>query len=489
MTPNALGGYLLAFDYASVLKGQVILDKNAETDNIKLALGNNTPYLVDNDLNSAMTINAATESFDVEAWLGTIKKITTAINEAKLKESTNLITTTNSLEKANAKIVFPIQLALSSNNIKFGHVDWGIGTANVLVDSKKAYFNIYTPIISGTGSYNYLKDKLKLSLDKYMLFRQAHKLTKAESSPKISFINGSTAISNEKIPTIDLTINNLFYQNHNLGKLTASVHQNMNNVYLESGLLTSKSLNMTFSGTNFCFGCGRDVSYVDFQFNGKINDAGNVITSLDLGRVLDKGNGDVSGALQWNGGFQDFSILQTVGSVNASIAAGKFLEVNPGVLGGLLSIINLQGIFEVGSMDVQDLFKKGFYFNQLDVNADILTSQVELKRVYMSGPMAKVNSAGTVNFANNTVDATISITPKLGVVVAVTAGVATLNPLIGLGVYLGELLFGDPQNKLFTFGYHVSGKLAKPKIERTKVSKQFVSNVNSTIGNSNGVTH
>ena len=67
--------------------------------------------------------------------------------------------------------------------------------------------------------------------------------------------------------------------------------------------------------------------------------------------------------------------------------------------------------------------------------------------------------------------------------VALTAGVVTLNPLVGVAVYLGELVFGDPQNKLFTFGYHVTGSLKKPKVVRTQVTEQIVKNVNATVGN------
>ena len=42
---------------------------------------------------------------------------------------------------------------------------------------------------------------------------------------------------------------------------------------------------------------------------------------------------------------------------------------------------------------------------------------------------------------------------------------------------------GDPQNKLFTFGYHVTGSLKKPKVVRTQVTEQIVKNVNATVGN------
>lgn len=489
LKPISHGTYLASFKYANRLNGQVILGATNITNRVKLAVGD-AGFMTDPDPGVVMTINANPETTNILDWLSTIKKMILGINEGKeLKADESRIPsyfrkaiTSNTTVKAE-QMVFPAQLQLSSSDIKFGKISLEAGTANVFIDKTSAYFNIYTPIVSGVGNYNYKENNLLLTLDKFMLFKKAPK--KLESGP-INFENGTESAVNMKVPSMKIAVNNLFYQNHNLGKLGVNIEQQGKDLLIESGLISSKDGTIGFSGANYCFGCGRDNSSVDFRFNAQIADAGNILYALDLGRILDKGRGTINGSVQWNGGFQDFSPLRMIGSVNADFASGKLLKVDPGVWGGLLSVINLQGIYEVGSMDVQDLFKKGFFFNTLEVNADILASQIELKHVYLAGPLAQVNSNGMVDFANNNVDAYLSITPRLGFAIALTAGVATLNPLIGLGVYLGELVLGSPQNKLFTIGYHISGNLNKPKIEKTGVKQQFVKNVNSAVGNSNG---
>lgn len=483
------GTYLASFKYANRLNGQVILGNTSVTNRVKLAVGD-AGFMTNPDPGVAMTINANTDTTDILDWLATIKKMISGINEAKelklgessSKLSVKKITGENTSTKSE-KMIFPTQLQVTSNDIKFGKIGLEAGTANVFVDKTSAFFNIYTPVVSGVGNFNYKENNLLLTLDKFMLFKKAHK---APESGPINFKNGSESAVNVKIPTMRLAVNNLFYQNHNLGKLSVFIQQQGKDLLIESGLISSKDGTIGFSGTNYCIGCGQNNSSVDFRFNAQIADAGNIVYALDLGRILDKGRGTMNGSVQWNGGFQDFSPLHMIGSVNANFTAGKLLKVDPGVWGGLLSIINLQGVYEAGSMDVQDLFKKGFFFNDLEVNADILASQVELKRIYMAGPLAQVNSNGSVDFANNNVDAYLSITPRLGFAIALTAGVVTLNPIVGLGVYLGELILGSPQNKLFTIGYHISGNLNKPKIEKTGVKQQFVKNVNSAVGNSNG---
>ncbi|MBX9597930.1 MAG: hypothetical protein K2X04_05085 [Burkholderiales bacterium] len=492
LTPIANDGTVINWQYGDALRGQQFFPAKGALTKGQIAVGNGTTYLSDADNSALITVNVNLATVDLLEWITEVNTVIKTIKQEKLiNESGDLSALDSSAASAKltgkkpGKLFLPIQVQVSSNQFKFGKIDLEAGSANVFADGRHTYFNMYTPIVSGMGDLIYAQDKLKLTLDKYMLFKKLNKLNSdsIESSHKINFVNGSDKVTKAKIPDIDLKIANLFYQNHSLGTLDAKLKQRGNDLLIESGSLSSSQALISFSAVNACFGCGRDASYVDFNASAKITNLGDLAYNLDLGRIIGNGRGTINASLQWNGGFQDFNILQTVGSINADISSGKFLQVDPGVLGGLMSIINLQGIFEFSTGDLQDIFKKGFFFNSLTLNVDILTSLIELKNMSMSGPMANVNSFGKANFANNSVDAYVSVAPKLGVVVALTAGVVTLNPLVGVAVYLGELVFGDPQNKLFTFGYHVTSSLKKPKVVRTQVTEQIVKNVNATVGN------
>lgn len=492
LKPVVGDGMMINWQYGDVLHGQQIFPSKGTFTKGQIAIGNVNSYLSDADSTALTTVNVNLPTVDLLEW---ITQINTVLKTVKREKSINRSDSlsaldasavlTKSSDKKIKRMFLPIQVQVSSDQFKFGKINLGSGSANVIADGRHTYFNMYTPIVSGVGDLVYAQNNLKLVLDKYMLFKKLNKIVpnSGESNHKINFVNGSDKTTNAKLPDIDLKITNLFYQNHNLGILNAKLMQRGNDLLIESGSLSSNQAIINFRATNSCFGCGRDASFVDFRANAQINNLGDLIYNLDLGRIIGNGHGTASASFQWNGGFQDFNILQTVGSINADISSGKFLKVDLGVLGGLMSIINLQGVFEFSTGDLKDIFKKGFFFNSLKLNVDILTSLIELKNMSMSGPMANVNSFGKANFANNSVDAYVSVAPKLGVVVALTAGVVTLNPLVGVAVYLGELVFGDPQNKLFTFGYHVTGSLKKPKVVRTQVTEQIVKNVNATVGN------
>ncbi|MEN9946779.1 MAG: hypothetical protein RLZZ293_1165, partial [Pseudomonadota bacterium] len=264
--------------------------------------------------------------------------------------------------------------------------------------------------------------------------------------------------------------------------LTTRLFLESDNLQIESGNLIDLEHKINFSGTSFCLSCNKESANVVLKINAEINNLGHLLEELDLGKIIDHGRGEAKSELSWQGGLADFNLLHIHGLIEGHFSSGKFLKVNPGILGGLMSIINLQGLFELSFGDINDIFKTGFFFTDLDFKTEVNYSEVILKHLYLSGPMAVVTSNGKANFADNSLDAYLSVSPKLGIAVALTAGVATLNPFIGLAVYLGELASGQMQNKLFAFGYHVAGNLKHPQVTKVEVSKQFIRNIHNLVG-------
>ena len=480
-------GVIINWSLGALLRGTQTISSKSATASGQIAVGANCPYLEASEPGVMMTVNVNLPQVSINDWLSTVNFAIKTMKEDNESESDAIII--NSLLPKNnilAKIkkhyqILPIQAKINTDKFMFGKTDLANGSANIIVHDKQTYFNMFTPITSGQGDFGYANKTVHLELDKYMLYKKAHKKA-SESNETLSFVIPENAHAMPNLPDIYLNIHNLFFENHNLGQLSTKLHQDGRTLYLESGTLTSDAAQFNFSGANYCSTCAEDSAYVEFKGSGKVNNLGNLVEALDLGRVVNNGHGNLNANLQWNGGFQNFNMSQTVGSMSANIAGGKFLKVNPGILGGFMSIINLQGLFEMGNGDVQDIFKSGFYFNSLDIDASIIATQVELNKVEIDGPLADVSSFGQANFGTNKVDAYVSVAPKLGVAVAITAGVVTLDPVVGIAVYLGELLFDDPQNKLFSMDYHIYGNLKKPIVEKTNISDQLAKNANSMVG-------
>lgn len=474
LTPERSSNVVVNWRLGDVAHGVQYINGKQTNARGQIAIGTDDYINVDTD--ALMTINVNMPEVSINKWIATIDKVVKSIKINKLATESSSLMSLDSKTKHN---VLPIEVKVVSSHMMLGKTDLESGLANIVVDNNQTYFNMYTPIASGMGNFNYAQNQVKLTLDKYMLYKTAPKINESSLSSVDTNVLSEIKL---KIPDISLVINNLFYQNHNIGKAVATVHQEGNNLLLKDGVLTNSEGNVNFHGTNYCFGCSYADSYVNFVASASINNLGNMLYDLDFGRVVSNGSGTADLALQWNGGFQDFKPLGNIGTVHGDFYNGKFLKIDPGVFGAIFSVINMQGLFEAGSGDASDIFKKGFFFNSLETNIALIASKIELQNVTIVGPTAQVQAVGMLDIANSTIDANLAITPHVGFAVALAAGVATLNPFVGLAVYGAELLTGGAQNKLFTLRYQVKGDLRKPTVTHTDTKDNIVKNVGSTVG-------
>ena len=86
----------------------------------------------------------------------------------------------------------------------------------------------------------------------------------------------------------------------------------------------------------------------------------------------------------------------------------------------------------------------------------------------MTGPAASVAIAGRADLAKETQDLTVRVVPVLGDSVAVAAGVALLNPIVGAGALIAQRLFKDPLGQMFSYEYQVTGSWEDPKVVRVR---------------------
>ena len=82
------------------------------------------------------------------------------------------------------------------------------------------------------------------------------------------------------------------------------------------------------------------------------------------------------------------------------------------------------------------------------------------------GPAAEVKMTGDITLPTERANLTFTVAPKLDETVALSAGLFTLNPLVGVAVYVGQKVIGNPFEKLFSFKYAVSGTWDNPEVER-----------------------
>ncbi|MBP9742731.1 MAG: hypothetical protein KBD37_05155 [Burkholderiales bacterium] len=530
--------FMVNINYANTLWGKIKLNEHGKLEHANLAIGNKDFVLFTPSL-AKIIIRLNTPYIYSEAWLDTVTKMIKGVDNkhaAEAKENgipaINLESGNKITKAQNSQTeIFPIEVICSTSHLMVYTTDYFYADGDILALKDMTLFNINNTLTNGFGSYTYTNKNLNVFLNDFNVLKAVDTVLDAKNKKKalaatksgaeFAQLNQESAIINIKnnvnaqfdesaytltlnkqslkqfvesattsamnFPSINLLVNNLYFENIRLAQARVKLKPLGNDLIIESGEVLSKTTHTIFHGTNYCMECGANKAFVELNTHLDINDLGKMLDNLGYNKVVAKGSGTVDATFQWNGKIQDFNLAHSIGSFKIDLKNGKFLKVSTGsIFGEIIGLLNLQTITNFAHLDFSQAFSNGFYFNTLKVRAYLLNNVLTIKSAYMTGPLATVLSYGTIDINNEMVDSYISIVPKLGVAIALGAG-ATLTPIVGLAVYAGELILGDPLNKLFTFAYHVTGSLKKPTITKVEVSQQLWHNLNSALGLS-GIT-
>lgn len=206
----------------------------------------------------------------------------------------------------------------------------------------------------------------------------------------------------------------------------------------------------------------RTVIDVDFR----VSDLGRTLAKAGYPDTVVGGKGKLSGSLDWPGQLYDFELARLSGQLQLSVAQGRFAKVDPGVA-RLLGVLSLQSLARRVRFDFTDVFSGGFAFDTIEGKAQVkngvFTSQ---DGVRMVGPGASVQLTGQVDLPRDAQQVLVRITPNLSESVALVAGAALLNPVLGVATLAAQKALKDPINKVFSFEYELSGSLSEPQVKR-----------------------
>jgi uncharacterized protein YhdP len=196
----------------------------------------------------------------------------------------------------------------------------------------------------------------------------------------------------------------------------------------------------------------------------------------DIGRYLErfghpdtvaKGTATLDGTLQWAGPVYRIDYPSLTGALDVKAAKGQFVKVRSG-MGNLIGMLSLQSLPRRISLDFRDVFSDGFVFDSIAGSAKIVKGVASTDDLAMTGPAANVAIVGRADLAQETQNITVRVVPAVGDNVALAAGLALINPIVGAGALIAQQLFKDPIGQMFAFEFQISGSWEDPKVIRTR---------------------
>ncbi len=198
-----------------------------------------------------------------------------------------------------------------------------------------------------------------------------------------------------------------------------------------------------------------------------VKDVGKYLERFGHPDTVASGTATLDGTVQWVGPVYRIDYGTLAGALDVKAEKGQFMKVKPGV-GNLLGVLSLQSLPRRISLDFRDVFSDGFFFDSVAGSAKIARGVATTDNLALVGPAANVAISGRADLAKETQDITVRVVPVLGDSVAVAAGLALLNPIVGAGALIAQRLFKDPLGQMFAFEYQITGSWEDPKVIRTR---------------------
>ena len=277
-------------------------------------------------------------------------------------------------------------------------------------------------------------------------------------------------------PKLDLVADSFLSEGRDLGKLEMRAQPGVDEWRIEQVKLSSVDGTIEAQGRWQPRFAGPTVGKTSVDVALKWSDAGKFMTRFGLPKGVERGGGSLTGALSWAGSPAQFSYAKLAGNFTLETTQGRFTEMEPGIA-KLLGVLSLQSLPRRLSFNFDDLFGKGFAFDDVKAEVSISDGIAKTDGFQINGPSSRVQIRGTADLNRETQDLHVRVFPSLSTATAIGIGLVTANPAIGAAALLGQKLAKDPIERFLMQEFDIKGTWTNPDVKQ-----QARGVVDSTVG-------
>lgn len=209
-------------------------------------------------------------------------------------------------------------------------------------------------------------------------------------------------------------------------------------------------------------GGGQRRTAIAFQL--AVDDAGRLLDRLGREGTVRGGQGRLDGSVGWIGSPLSPDLQTLSGQVTVDIERGQFLQIEPGA-GRLLGVLSLQSLPRRLVLDFRDVFSQGFAFDFFRGQGQIDQGVLSTRNLQMKGVNAAVFMEGSADLVRETQDLQVFVVPEINAGAASLLA-ATVNPVVGIGTLLAQLVLRQPLRSATTQEFRVTGSWADPQVQK-----------------------
>lgn len=269
------------------------------------------------------------------------------------------------------------------------------------------------------------------------------------------------------VPDLDIVVDDFELRDKHLGRLEVQARATGPQRDWHLNKLQLRAADAVLNGTGRWInepGQAQRRSELDWKL--ELLDAGSLLERMGQGRVLRGGRGELTGQIGWAGSPLSPDYASMSGQLHVALESGQFLTVEPGV-GRLLGVLSLQSLPRRFLFDFRDVFSEGFTFDGIQGDVKIERGVASSQNLRTRGVQAAVLLEGRADLAAETQNLRVLVVPELNAGGASLA-YAAVNPAIGLGTFLAQLLLSRPLAAASTREFHITGSWVDPKVEKVE---------------------
>ena len=426
-------------------------------DEFRYALGVGAPA---NLSQPGFQLNLASNELNLDEWLDFFRKQKPKINSSKAGDASE----NNIYIAAQVKKLIFFERTWQDMNLSTSNKNaaWQIRINSPLVAGQVQYQAPNQTHASGliSGSLN------RLRVPEESILATDSKSTSAEATKSVEKNSASKSkLSPNAIPSLDLTIDDFNWSKVPLGKAKLKTKTSNNLLTIESMQFNNPQGNSITTG-QWIGATTNQQEHSNIKIDLDVKDAGLIIANWSSKKSVEGGQGKITANAEWDGSPFNPKYETLTGKVNLNLENGRLLEVDTSGA-QILDVLSLQSLFRFVTLDLQgslgNIVSKGTPFNNINASFDISNGVAQAKQFNMSLDQARVTMTGQINISKQSQDLRVTIFPTIDATAGSLAAFA-INPIVGLGVLVGQYLITNEINRNLQSDYLVQGSWDKPEV-------------------------
>jgi len=300
-------------------------------------------------------------------------------------------------------------------------------------------------------------------------------LSKINTSGEDSSQGASTLLHPEKIPNLNLRIDDLSTGAIKIGDVTLKSQSSPGRLLLEYCRIDSPVYQFNVQG-EWTQKKAKDQTKMQVKLN--ITDLAKSLARWNIAPDVDAKKGYMEFNGGWNSALYDFSLASLSGTMYLELKNGRITHLSHETeekldLGKLLSILSLQTIPRRLKLDFSDLSQEGYSFDVFKGNFEVKKGTMSTQDSYLDGPVAYASMKGSLDLVKHLYDLNLKISPHITASLPLVATIAG-GPVVGVAAWMANKIINQGMQKISAYSYKISGPWNEPVVQQLSIVKESI---------------